>query len=406
MTTSLLPLLIICATTASLLPTSSAFSAGTTTSAATLVRPRDAAPLTLAVSIPKNAVGTIAKGRGDILSLRMAEAGGCDDGNADGRGSINVPLILQSLANQALIGSTIWTGGSGYRTLLDHAHFDATSAILGVLGAVPLVAVSRKIETSENPLVSGLNLSTNAAVLNYFGPTLRPVGAAGASLLMACFTGLVEETVFRGQSMPALANQFGGGDLLVGAALSTLLFAALHTNPLGFFKSREAFVDNATLLALQLFNGGALAALYLASGNLAVAIVTHSIYDFYTFYKTHVVDVAGQMEYARAEALMPTCSTSRVERRWMEERGEEWLTAAKQSFFLMDTNRDGMLSRKELRISLYGYGVYLTKEQSARVKLAADADDSGAISFDEYLEFIGPTGSSYKAVRYTLLGPT
>ena len=180
----------------------------------------------------------------------------------------------------------------------------------------------------------------------------------------------------------------------------------LHTNPLSFFKGGEAFIDNFTLLILQIINLTIFAFLYISTGNLAVPILTHALYDFYTFYKTHLVDVAGHMEYAQREALMPVCSSNKIENMWIERRGADWLNDAKQSFYLMDTNRDGLLSRKELRISLYSYGVYLSKAQSEQVKLAADVDDSGSISFDEYLDFIGPPGSQYKAVRCTLLEPT
>lgn len=392
--------LLLFAAAALTMPVGDAFSTGT--AARPLPRLRGTPPpRSFATKTTKAAGARSAGGR-----LRMAAGGDGGTAAPPPPQSINAPLILQSLANQVVIGSTIWTGGSGYQTLVDCAQFGVPSVLLGLVGVVPLIAASRAIETSESPLVSGLNLSTNMAVLNYFGPTKRPVGAAGASLLMACVTAVVEETVFRGQSLPTLANKFGDGDVLTGAVLSTLLFAVLHTNPLGAFKNKEAFVDNLTLLALQLFNGGTFCLLYLLSGNLAVSIVAHAVYDFYTFYKTHVVDVAGQMDYAASEASMPTCSTKRVENAWLNERGEEWLAAAKRSFYLMDTNRDGMLSRKELRIALYGIGVYLSKEQSERVERVADTDESGAIDFDEYLEFIGPTGSSYKAVRYTLLGPT
>lgn len=205
-------------------------------------------------------------------------------------------------------------------------------------------------------------------------------------------------------ALPAFANKFDG-DILTGAACSTLLFAVLHTNPLGFLKSREAFVDNFTLLILQIVNGSNLCFLYILTGNLAVPIISHALYDLYTFYKTHLIDVAGQMEYAEREALMPVCSSKKIENMWMEKRGEDWLKEARQSFYLMDTDMDGVLSRKELRIELYSYGIYLSKVESEKVERAADTDMSGSIDFDEYLEYIGPTGSRYKAVRYTLLGP-
>jgi hypothetical protein len=139
--------------------------------------------------------------------------------------------------------------------------------------------------------------------------------------------------------LPALANAYGNGDVLIGALLSTLLFAILHTNPLGLFKGREAFIQNFSLLILQIINGATFAFLFLLTGNLAVPIITHTLYDLYIFYKTHLVDVAGQMEYAEREALMPICSSTGVQKKWVEKYGEDWFKEVKQSFYLMDTNR-------------------------------------------------------------------
>ena len=134
---------------------------------------------------------------------------------------------------------------------------------------------------------------------------------------------------------------------------------------------------------LQIVNGGTFAALYLITGNLAVSIITHALYDFYIFYKTHLVDVAGQMAYAEEQSLMPICSSKAVENKWIMERGEDWLIELKESFYLADTNRDGGLSRKELRIALYSYGINLSKVESQIVKQVADIDVSGSIDFDE-----------------------
>ena len=347
--------------------------------------------------------------------------------------TVNFPLVTQNLANQALVGFQIWTGGRGFTVLSEETHIGIGALILGIVGVIPMLALSRAIETSESPIVLGLNLSTNMAVLRLFGSTSQPVVAFLVSLLMATSTGIVEETVFRGQckffllrpilysfsssglgltnvflcsALPAFAVSAGNGDVLTGAVLSTLLFAVLHTNPIAFFKGKDAFIDNFALLILQIINGGTFALLYLLTGNLAVPIITHTLYDLYIFYKTHIVDVAGQMEYAEEEALMPICSSNSIENKWVGQYGEDWFKKARESFYLMDTNRDGELSRKELRVALYSYGIDLSKVESEEVKEVADTDGSGSIDFDEYLEFIGPTGSTFKAVRNTLLGPT
>jgi len=340
----------------------------------------------------------------DTSSLCMQSGGEREP--SQGKATVNIPLVLQNLANQALIGCTIWSGGLGYNILSEEAHLGPNAIVFGIIGVIPMLALSRKIETSESVFVAGLNLSTNMAVLRLFGATPQPLLALLISLFVALSTGIVEETIFRGQALPAFANAYGNGDIFIGALLSTLLFAVLHTNPLSFFKGGEAFSDNFVLLILQIINGATFALLYVVTGNLAVPIITHTLYDFYTFYKTHMVDVAGQMQYAEKETLMPICSSNTIEQKWIIERGEDWLREAKQTFFLMDTNRDGELSRKELRISLYSYGINLSKDESQQIEQAVDIDESGSIDFDEYLEYIGPAGSEFKAVRNTLLGPT
>lgn len=320
--------------------------------------------------------------------------------------SLNIGLIGQNVANQAFIGSTIWTGGAGYAVLTQNAHFGQGALLLGIAGLVPLLAVSRAIETSESYALSGLNLSTNMAVLRLFGASRKPVLAFGLSAFISGITGIVEETTFRGQILPLLTNRVGDGDVLTGAFLSSLLFAFLHTNPLSFFKGGEGASDNLILLALQLFNGSAFAFLYISTGNLAVPIIVHGLYDFYTFYKTHMVDVAGQMEYSKKESMLPNFSNRALEEKWVTERGEDFVTGVKQSFYLMDTNQDGVLCRKELRVALFSYGINLSKFQSEKVYREADADGTGDIDLDEFLEFVGPTGSTGKAVRNTLFGPT
>jgi membrane protease YdiL (CAAX protease family) len=318
--------------------------------------------------------------------------------------SFNVGLIVQNLLNQALLGGTIWLGGPQYHALVENADFDATGIGLGAAGLAPLLFLSYLVENSDSYLLSGLNLSTNMAVLRLFGSKPRPVLAGIASVAMATLTGVVEETTFRGQIMPVFAEKFGGSDPLVGLALSSLLFAVLHCNPAALFKGGEAALDNFSLLVLQFINGCIFASLYLVTGNLAVPIVAHALYDFYTFYKTHLVDVAGQMEYAKKE--MPAFKNKSLEKRYVQERGQDFVDSVKQSFYLMDTNRDGVLSPRELRIALFSYGINLSKAQTQKVASVADLDASQDIDIDEFLAFVGPTkGSTAKAVRYTLFGP-
>jgi len=325
---------------------------------------------------------------------------------------LNVGLVAQLVLNQAIVGSTIWAGGPGYQTLQKSADFfNGNPVALGVAGAAALVGFSRLVETSESPLVSGLNLSTEMVVLRLFGPNRQPLVAFVVAASMAGLTGLVEETTFRGQALPFLTRWsqttlgLASGDvsLVVGAALTTLLFAVLHTNPLSLFKGGDAAKDNAVLLVFQLVTGSIFMTLFLTTHNLAVPIIAHALYDFYTFFNTHL-QVTGQMEYAKTESRLPSASFLE-ETKWKTARGESFIQEARQTFYLMDTNQDGVLSRKELRIALASYGINLSKLESEKVLRVADLDQDGSISFDEFLEFVGPSGSPGKAVKSSLLGP-
>jgi len=352
---------------------------------------------------------------------------------------LNVNAIRQVIFNQALVGYTIWSGGEGLRVLQADSSLSniPITVVMGVVGFLPLLLLSRSVEGSESAAVANLNLSTNMFVLRIFGPVPRPIVAFIVSAIIALVTGVVEETIFRGEALPVIASWYYTNNPLnlgllspiqidptvVGAVLSTILFAVLHVNPSGVIfggnEGRgEAIQDAIVLFFFQLCTGTTFALLFLASGNLAVPILSHALYDLYTFYATHL-EVTSQMEYVKKEiqtndisstlprsaSLAPPSAMDRsVEDRWISERGDDFVTGARQTFYLMDTNRDGVLSRRELRIALYSYGIKLTQDQSEALVNEADADGNGSIDFYEFLAFIGPEGSTTKAVKRSLLG--
>lgn len=322
------------------------------------------------------------------------------------KGFLNAPLFLQQAGNQALIGSGIWTGGVSYQVLAQHSHFGPAAVALGIAGLVPLLGLSKGVETSESPVFAGLNLSTEQFLLRLLGDRPQPALALGVTAGMATLTGVVEETIFRGQLLPALAQWSTGlgidGGVLAGAVLSTVVFAALHANPLSFFSgSKEGIQDNLVLLGYQLVTGAIFASLYLATGNLAVPIVAHVLYDFVTFYQTHL-DVTSQIQYASANKLLPSTNYL-VEKKWIDARGEEFVQQAREAFYLMDKNQDGVVSRKEFRVGLFAYSIDLSKADSAKLANAVDEDESGDIDFGEYLEFIGPhDGKTKEAINEAL----
>ena len=161
------------------------------------------------------------------LSMNTGGGGGGGGGKSSmlPSPSINIPLVLQNVGNQALIGCQIWTGGAGFTVLSKEAHFGPGAIGFGIAGVIPMLALSRAIETSESPLVSGLNLSTNMAVLRLFGPTPQPISALLISLLIATSTGIVEETVFRGQGK---FIYFSKRELHVNQAADNFVYLVLY----------------------------------------------------------------------------------------------------------------------------------------------------------------------------------
>ena len=371
------------------------------------IAPRSA-PLLTAFSVD---VEKVEKEHGKAQSLlsvsRVRTAGSsilCASSKADNDNAqvvLNTGLVRQTVLNQALLGLTIWNGGIGSQVLARDADFGLAALLLGVVGFVPLVVLSRSIETSESRAFADLNLSTNLLMLRYFGDKPQPFVAFVVSAAIAGLTGLVEETNFRGALIPQLVQKTGG-NLPLAVALSTLIFAVLHVSPLGFVNGKEAAQDAAVLVCYQILTGSIFAALYVFTGNLAVPIVAHALFDFYVFLFTHL-NVTTQMEYAANEAAMPIAPRG-VEAKWKAERGEEFITGCKETFYLADTNRDGVLSREELRIALYSYGIRLSKDESEIVTSAADTDKSGAIDFPEFLNYVGPSGNPSRAIKGSLLG--
>ena len=69
---------------------------------------------------------------------------------------------------------------------------------------------------------------------------------------------------------------------------------------------------------------------------------------------------------------------------------------------MADTNRDGVLSREELRIALYSYGIRLSKDESEIVTSVADTDKSGAKMLSEGKVLIGVVPQKAEEVLTTL----
>ena len=162
--------------------------------------------------------------------------------------------------------------------------------------------------------------------------------------------------------------------------------------------------------ALQVFTGTSFTLLAFATGGLAAPIVAHCLYDWYTFYESHLA-VTGQMEYSVEEG---GCLCGNQPVRWVPgdggRRNFDFYTggrddALKREFRFIDTNRDGKISPDELRIALFSFGIKTDDATAQATFAAADTDASGDVSFEEFSRFVkNGDGDASKAFKRGLLG--
>lgn len=292
---------------------------------------------------------------------------------------------------QLLIGATIFNGGPGAEVLSAHGHFDAAATwVLGVAAAIPLIQLGRKVETSESQEWVELNAATNQLALRIFGARQQPLTALVVCGALGALVGTVEETLFRGQVLPAMAQYFadhGHGTyeaLLMSVLASSVAFGAAH---ISIFSGLDSVMSKSTAATLAMQSGAglwlALVALMPGAG-LGAAIVAHGVYDAYTLFSTHMI-VTGQYSHA-AELARDTASTAAA-RAWRSRKGQPWVERCAYAFHLLDMDRSGGLSEIELRTGASTHGVELN-DGLLHAHFAHLTPAHADIGFGEFLKLV------------------
>lgn len=317
--------------------------------------------------------------------------------------AVNLGLLGLLLANQALIAvPTLLLGGMA--ALGEHGDFNQlTTYALGVLGALPLIAISNAVDASRDERTIPITWATEVLALKMFGLRQEPAVAAAVCLGLGAVVGLVEETAFRGLMLPALADQLGGGLAPTAAALcaTSALFAALHLNPL---KLAKRGIDGSDLVALglQLSCGlwfGALSAV--PGGNLGIPIVAHCLYDAFVLWSTHLA-VSAQYAYAKAEVRADEKHTPTAVQQWAAALGDRFVRDAEYLFHFLDKDRSQTIELYELLVGLRAYGLELRADElNARWDAAgAPADPvSGALDLEHFVAFVGRLTTDVRAAQ-------
>lgn len=143
--------------------------------------------------------------------------------------------------------------------------FSQQALTQGTLRAIPLFILAYFLDTIEDkfPALQDVTKATQRSVLALLGGTLKPLLAVVVSCALGLVAGFGEEMLFRGVFQYELSMKFGTA---VGVCVSSIIFGILHAvTPLYALLATLASVFFGTL--------------YVWSGNLAVPIVTHAVYD-------------------------------------------------------------------------------------------------------------------------------
>ena len=196
-------------------------------------------------------------------SREEADSGGDDDPLFDIRTTISL-VGGQSLLILAAVIAAVLLKIPNYGLGLS-ISFSRQAWTQGLLYALPLFALAYALDGIEKnvPALQDVTKATQRSVIALLGGRLKPLLAIAVSCALGLVAGFGEEMLFRGVMQYGLSTKFG---TLVGVSISSVIFGLLHAvTPL--------YALLATLASV--FFGS----LYVSSGNLAVPIITHGVYD-------------------------------------------------------------------------------------------------------------------------------
>ena len=194
----------------------------------------------------------------------LLDAEGAKDRSAPPIASIAVLVAAQAtlLPISALLARATnipnWGLGAGFSCT-------SSAAVLGMRWTVPLFAVAGLMRLVEpySPALQGVTRATQRSVLAVMGRERRPGFALAISMVLGGVAGWGEEWLFRGVFQTMLSERFTAS---IGLAISGIVFGLLHAVTPVY----------ALLAALASFFFGYL---YNVSGNLAVPMICHAVYD-------------------------------------------------------------------------------------------------------------------------------
>lgn len=216
----------------------------------------------------------------------FAKLGGDDD-------MFQLRTTISLVAGQAVLVGLAVIVGALFKTpnfgLGANISFSLSAIGRGILMTIPLGTLAWTLDQIEEyvPALQDVTTATQRSLLALLGSTFKPGLGLFVAIALGVAAGFGEEMLFRGVFQYELVERLGK----IGAVgVSSVVFGLLHAvTPMYAF-----------LATLASFYFGYL---YLDTGNLAVPIVTHALYDIGALYYAHwtVANLSPKEQTALAE---------------------------------------------------------------------------------------------------------
>jgi membrane protease YdiL (CAAX protease family) len=251
-----------------------------------------------------------------------------------------------------------WNGATSFDSFWDFP-LTSTRVLYGVLATVPMVAVGSMVENSGRRDASHVNFSTTNMVVCLFGrrqskrkdkqrlaATSTPT-VLSLSFLIALFTGISEEFVFRGFLPTAVF--YLSHSIIFSLLSQSVIFGLCHLH------KNSTPIENKLVLCLQFVNGLWQGVVYLLTGgDLLPCIIAHMLYDMHVFVETWK-QINDQMDWTALAIRQSLSESEEREIRLLqtdigrENLSDDMLAFCRRFFHAFDYEHRGSLSLRDVQ---------------------------------------------------------
>jgi len=186
-------------------------------------------------------------------------------------------MTVSAVAGQSLLIGIAVLGAIFFNTpnygLGPDISFSGAALVDGIVKTIPLGLFAYILDFFEKdmPALQNVTKATQRTILSLLGGKFKPVIAIVFSIALGLAAGLGEEMLFRGIMQYELQSRLGD---ILSLGITATIFGLLH-----------AVTPVYALLATMA--GAYFGWIYQSAGNLAVPIITHTVYDIAALFYAH-----------------------------------------------------------------------------------------------------------------------